>query len=139
MVQSFSLFSQEGKVVIDTLLIKKDSLVIDTILNQPRKISENAIDAKVTYSTSPDGYIKRDVINKNVILVKTAEVNYGEIEIKADSINIDMKTNLLFAIGRKDTAGDLIGKPVFKEGSQEFEADELTYNFKTRKALLRIL
>ena len=25
----------------------------------------------------------------------------------------------------------------FKEGSQEFEADELTYNFKTRKALIK--
>ena len=31
----------------------------------------------------------------------------------------------------------LLGKPVFKEGSQEFEADELTYNFKTRKALIK--
>jgi hypothetical protein len=137
MIQSFSLFSQEGKVVADTLLIHNDSLRADTLLNRPRKISVNAIDEKVTYSTSPEGYIKRDVINKKVVLVKDAEVNYGEIQIKADSINIDMKTNLLFAIGRKDTAGTIIGKPAFKSGSQEFDADELTYNFKTEKALIR--
>jgi len=137
MIQSFSLFSQEGKVVADTLLIQNDSLMTDTVPNRPRKISVNAIDEKVTYSTSPAGYIRRDVLNKKVILVNTAEVNYGSIQIKADSINIDMKTNILFAIGRKDTAGAIKGKPVFKEGSQEFEADELTYNFKTRKALIK--
>ena len=34
-----------------------------------------------------------------------AVVNYGEIEIKADSIVFDMNTNLLFAIGRRDTSG----------------------------------
>ncbi len=48
-----------------------------------------------------------------------------------------MKTNLLFAIGRKDTTGKVIGKPSFKEGTNEFESDELTYNFKTRKALIK--
>lgn len=137
MIRVFSLYSQEGNKVTDTLLIRMDSLRTDTILNSPRKISANAIDAKVTYSTSLEGYIKRDLINKKVTLVNKAEVTYGEIEIKADSILINMKTNLLFAIGRRDTSGKVIGKPEFKEGSQEFTADELTYNFKTRKALIK--
>ena len=137
MVQSLSLFSQEGKMVADTLLIQQDSVIVDTILTKPRKVSENAIDAKVTYSTSQEGYIKRDVINKKVTLVNTAVVNYGEIEIKADSIHINMRSNTLYAVGRKDTTGKVIGKPVFKEGSQEIEADELTYNFKTRRAIAK--
>jgi lipopolysaccharide assembly outer membrane protein LptD (OstA) len=135
MVQSFLLFSQEGKNVIDTLLIQKDSIVVDTILKSIRRPSSNALDKKVTY-TAVD-YRKVDIINKKVVLVGAARVNYGDIEIKADSIVIDMKTNLLFAIGRIDTTGKISGKPVFKEGSQEFEADELTYNFKTRKALIK--
>ena len=72
-----------------------------------------------------------------MVLVDAAVVNYGEIEIKADSIIFDMRTNLLFAAGRRDSTGRLTGTPVFKEGAQEFEADELTYNFKTRKALIK--
>ena len=48
-----------------------------------------------------------------------------------------MKSNLLFAAGRTGYHRQNFGKPVFKEGSQEFEADELTYNFKTKKALVR--
>jgi len=135
MFQSFSSFSQEGKNIVDTLLVQNDSVIVDTILTKPRKVSSNAIDSKVTYSSV--GYKKVDLKNKKVVLVDQAKVNYGEIEIKADSILINMNTNLLFAIGRKDTTGKIIGKPQFKEGSQEFEADELTYNFKTRKALIK--
>jgi hypothetical protein len=135
MVQSFLVFSQESKSPIDTLIIKKDSISIDTIFPNILRPSSKAIEQKVTYSTS--GYIRRDIINKKVYLVESAVVNYGETEIKADSIVFNMKTNLLFAIGRADTTGKIIGKPAFKEGSQEFTADELTYNFITRKALIK--
>ena len=135
MVHSFLLFSQESKNVTDTLMTKKDSVIVDTIINKPKKASSNAINSKITYSAA--GYKKVDIINKKVILVQAAIVNYGEIEIKADYILINMKTNLLFAIGRRDTTGKIIGKPHFKEGTQEFDADELTYNFKTRKAIIR--
>ncbi len=135
MVQSFSLFSQEGKMVTDTLLIKKDSVITDTVLMKLRRPASSAIDSKITYKAAE--LIKRDIINKRFILVKNAEINYGDLEIKADSIVINMKTNLLFAIGRRDTTGKITGKPAFKQGSNQFESDELTYNFKTRKALIK--
>ena len=135
MVQTFVLFSQEGNEVLDTMLVRQDTLLNDTIPDNILKPSPNAIDKQVTYKAA--GYIKRDIKNKRVILVKDAVVNYGEIEVKADSIAFDMSTNLLFAIGRKDTSGQVIGSPVFKEGQQEFESKELTYNFKTKKAVVR--
>jgi hypothetical protein len=135
LAQSFSVFSQKGKMVMDTILIQQDSVITDTILTNLRPASPNAIDAKVTYSAV--GHIKRDIVNKKMYLIETAVVNYGDIEIKADSIVFDMNTNLLFAIGRIDTAGKVTGKPSFKEGAQVFDADQLTYNFKTRKALIK--
>ena len=135
MVQSFSLFSQEGKTVADTLVIQNDSVKADTVLLKVLKPSAGAIDSKITYKAVE--LIKRDIINKRFILVKNAVINYGDLEIKADSIVINMKTNLLFAIGRRDTTGKVQGKPAFKEGSNTFESDELNYNFKTRKALIK--
>jgi hypothetical protein len=134
LVQSFYLFSQESKSVTDTLLIKKDSVLTDTVL-KVRKPSTNAIDSKITYKAAE--LIKRDIVHKRFILVKNAVIDYGDLEIKADSIVINMNTNLLFAVGRRDTTGKVNGKPSFKEGSNEFESDELTYNFKTRKALIK--
>jgi len=135
LVQTFSLFSQEGKSVTDTLVIQKDSVRTDTVLIKVRKPSKSGIDSKITYKSAE--LVKRDIINKRFILVKNAVINYGDLEIKADSIVINMKTNLLYAIGRRDTTGKITGKPSFKQGSQEFEADEITYNFKTRKALIK--
>jgi lipopolysaccharide export system protein LptA len=133
MIQTFLLFSQEGKKVRDTLLVQNDTIKVDTIVTKPKKTSKGTIDAKVTYSAA--GYKKVDVINKIVVLVQNAVVNYGEIEIKADSILINMAANTLFAIGRRDTTGKVIGKPVFKEGTQEINADQITYNFKTKRAV----
>ncbi len=133
MVQTFVLFSQEGNNVLDTLSINKEPG--DTIIPHILQPSKNGIDKEVTYKAA--GYIKRDIVNKRVILVKDAVVNYGDLEIKADSIAFDMSTNLLFAIGRKDTSGTVVGSPSFKEGSQEFESKDLLYNFKTRKAVVR--
>ena len=100
-----------------------------------RGISPNAIDKQVTYSASD--YIKNDLVNKRAYLVRSAVVNYGDIEIKADSIVFNMATNLVYAVGTKDSTGKVVGKPVFKSGSQEFEADTIWYNFKTKKARIR--
>ena len=135
LVQSFSLFSQEDRAVIDTLIIKNDSLKADTVSTKVLKASKSAIDSKLTYKAVT--VIKRDIINKRFTLIKNAVIDYGDIEIKADSIVINMNTNLLFAIGIRDTTGKVSGKPSFKEGSNQFESDELTYNFKTRKALIK--
>ena len=129
------MFSQEDKTVTDTLVIQNDSVKADTVLLKVRKASAGAIDSKITYKAAE--LIKRDIINKRFILVKNAVINYGDLEIKADSIVINMKTNILFAIGRRDTTGKVLGKPAFKEGSNAFESDELNYNFKTRKALIK--
>ena len=129
------MFSQEDKTVTDTLVIQNDSVKADTVLLKVRKASAGAIDSKITYKAAE--LIKRDIINKRFILVKNAVINYGDLEIKADSIVINMKTNILFAIGRRDTTGKVQGKPAFKEGSNAFESDELNYNFKTRKALIK--
>ncbi len=135
MVQTFSVFSQESKLNIDTIQIKRDSLSADTMLKGLRRVSPNAIAEQVTYSAS--NYIKNDLVGKRAYLVRSAKVNYGDIEITADSIVFDMATNLVYAVGTKDTTGKVVGKPVFKSGSQEFESDTIWYNFKTKKARIR--
>jgi lipopolysaccharide assembly outer membrane protein LptD (OstA) len=129
MVLCSVLFSQEKKTPVDNTLVIKDSLVADTTL-KAKTPSPNAIEQQITFNAA--GYRKNDFINKKVYLVKDATVNYGEIILKADSIVMNMESGLVFATGRKDTTGTIIGSPVFKEGAEEFESKELTYNFKTK-------
>lgn len=134
-MKTFSLLSQEANTVTDTLKIRLDSLRLDTINLLVRKPAPGGIESRITYKA--EDFIKRDIINKRFILVKNAVIDYGDLEIKADSIVINMNTNLLFAIGRRDSTGKVTGKPAFKEGSNAFESDELTYNFKTRQAYVK--
>jgi hypothetical protein len=115
----------------DTISSARDTIRTDSVRAVRKK--GTSIESQVTYTSQ--GYIRRDVVNKKVFLVKNAKVNYGDIEIKADSILINMAANTLFAIGRRDTSGKIVGKPVFKQGDQEIAADNLLYNFKTKKAI----
>ena len=133
MVQFISLFSQEGKSVADTNIVRRDTLVKDTLSTTIKKISPNAIDKQVKYTSR--GLKRNDLVNRRAILTEEAKVNYGDLEITADSIVFDMAKNTVFATGRKDTTGKVIGKPVFKQGSQEIESDSLLYDFVTRKAI----
>ena len=137
MVRTFSMFSQESKPFMDTLLVQQDTLSADTVMKDLRGISPDAIDQEVTYNAV--GYIKSDLVNKRTFLVRSAVVKYGDIEIKADSIIFNMSTNLVYAVGTRDSTGKAVGKPVFKSGSQEFEADTIWYNFKTTQARIRTL
>jgi hypothetical protein len=133
MVQFISLFSQENNSVPDTNLVKQDTLVSDTIKRSLKQLSPDAIDKQITYKSA--GRKRNDLINKRAILIDQAEVTYGDIQIKADSIVFDMRENTVFATGRSDSTGKVKGSPVFKQGSQQLEADSLLYNFVTRKAV----
>jgi len=131
-----SLFSQRRILVPDSLQIRSDSTVTDTIRGL-LKISPDAIEKQVTYTAS--GYIKNDLINKKATLVGEAVVNYDNIKITADSIEFDMETNQVFAVGLKDSTGQIIGKPVLEIGAQKYDADTLRYNFKTGVGVVKLL
>jgi lipopolysaccharide assembly outer membrane protein LptD (OstA) len=133
-VQCLVLYSQEGKPVFDSIRSPRPILLADTIFRKPG-ISKDAIDLPITHTAK--GYRKTDLINKKVYLVGEGEVKYGDITLKADSIVLNMETGVVYAIGRKDTTGKLVGSPDFKQGTEQFNSKELNYNFKTKKGLIR--
>lgn len=133
--RSLLLSGQERKSAADTLILRPDSVAYDTVPANVKKNSPDAIDLKVVYSATAKRKI--DFKNQKVTLIEAATVTRGEMEIKADSIVVNMRDNTLFARGRPDTTGKTVGKPVFKDGAQQFDADELTYNFKTKQAYVR--
>ena len=63
-------------------------------------------------------------------------VKYSDIDLSADEIHMDMKESLVYAVGRRDTADELVGSPVFKDKSGEYESKTMTYNFKTEKGFI---
>lgn len=105
---------------------KPDALAGDTT-----KISKDALEAEVLYSAEDS--IRFEVDSQMVYLFGKAKVNYTDVELKANYIELSLKKNIVYAIGVPDSAGNITGKPEFKDGDQEFKSDKITYNFETKK------
>jgi hypothetical protein len=114
----FFLFPQEKNIIPDSARVRQDTVAKDTILKKTR-IAAGAVDKTITYGAK--GYRKSDMVSKKVYLVDDAVVTYGDITLKADSIVLNMDTKTIFAIGRKDSTGKLVGSPNFKQGSEAFD------------------
>ena len=134
MIHFSGLISQTVKSVSDSVIVRNDSIIADTTSIQLRAVSPNAVESRITHNAK--GYRKNDFINKRVYLVGEAEVNYGDVNLKADSIVLEMETGLVYAIGRPDSTGKIIGSPVFVQGTETINAKELIYNFNTGRAFI---
>jgi lipopolysaccharide assembly outer membrane protein LptD (OstA) len=122
--------------IADSLLSGSSLTLQDTAgAKAPLVISPDAVDEPIIYNA--EGYMKTDLRTRKVSLVQNAKVTYGTIELTADSIVLDMETGSVYATFRPDSAGKPAGLPKYKDGSEEFESKELTYNFKSKKGVIR--
>lgn len=110
----------------DSLKISVDSLNSEVIKG----------DIETTIKYSANDSITMDVINQIVTLYGKAQIIYGSIELTASYIEINYLTNIITALGSKDSTGMMTEKPVFKDGGDTYETDDMKYNFKTRKAII---
>ena len=119
-----------SSAIPDSLRISKnDSLVSDSIASE----QTNGFDAEIEYTAEGDITF---IGTSKVIMSKNAQVKYKDIDLKAAYIELNMDSNLVYAVGKPDSTGAIAGKPVFKQGEQEFEADQIRYNFKTKKGIV---
>jgi lipopolysaccharide assembly outer membrane protein LptD (OstA) len=131
-----------GEALVAAPFILANEMIADELASQqdtagaklPLLISAEAVDEPIIYNA--EGYMKTNLRTKKVSLVQNAKVTYGTIELTADSIVLDLETGSVYATGRIDSMGKMIGKPIYKDGSEEFESKELTYNFKSKKGVI---
>ena len=65
-----------------------------------------------------------------------SKITYGDIDMTAATISMDMDSSQVHAIGVPDSVGELTGSPVFKDESGEYESRVMKYNFKTRRGYI---
>lgn len=68
-----------------------------------------------------------------VYLFGNAWIVYEDIRLEADYIDISFDSKVLTAHGLPDSTGRIAGKPLFKQGADEFRAEHLRYNFNTKR------
>ncbi|MEI7422771.1 MAG: putative LPS assembly protein LptD [Prolixibacteraceae bacterium] len=128
-----SLSSKEiYKPLRDSLpAIKRDSISLDSL-----KIKKPSEDFDATVEYTADGKITMQNSKNKIFMYKNAKVKYKDIELTADYIELNRDSNLIHATGLRDSTGTIVGKPLFKQAQQEFQADELRYNFLTKKGIV---
>ena len=97
----------------------------------PKIISSNAITSVVKYSARDS--VVHDLQNRYTYLFGDAVVQYEDMELRADYIEIDFEHNELHACGVADSNGAMHGYPVFSQGDAHYNAREIMYNFNTQK------
>jgi hypothetical protein len=127
----------------ETLTIKKDSLTsipTPTASTDTTKIPNDSTavqkkgDIETTINYSATDSIVSSLDGKMIWLYGDAKITYGIIELAADKIIIDYANNTLTANGTRDSLGQRIGFPVFKNGSEVYETRDIVYNFKSKRA-----
>jgi hypothetical protein len=78
-----------------------------------------------------------DAAASKVYLYHKAKVDYTNLSLTAEYIEIDLVKNVAFAKGIPDSTGRLKGKPVFTQGAEKYEANSMTYNFKSKRAKIQ--
>ena len=123
--------AQETDLPQDSISLFVDTLTasVDTIA-QPKK---SVIDAEISYQAA-DSIVFFS--NGKGFLYGAGTVNYKEIELKADYIEMDMDSAQVYAVGVADSLGNVNGNPVFKEGSDTYESRSIKYNFDTKKGYI---
>ena len=72
----------------------------------------------------------------HAVMFGGSKILYGDIDMTASQISMDMDSSQVHAIGVPDSVGELIGSPVFKDNSGEYESREMKYNFKTKRGYI---
>lgn len=93
-------------------------------------------DIKTTIAYNAEDSIYFDVINRKILLYGDAQIEYGEIKLVADFIELDWVNNMLTARGVPDSTGKIVGKPVFTDAGEEYQTETIRYNFRTRRAYI---
>ncbi len=126
---------QSDTIVADSMNLEvaiSDSLSVDTLAADT--VKKSFIEAPIIYNAEDSIVVSFD--GQKVYLYNNAKVTYEQIELTAYYIDLNLETKEIYAEGLVDSTGTMVQKPVFKQGSDEYESETMRYNFETEKAFI---
>ncbi|TAF09541.1 MAG: LPS-assembly protein LptD [Flavobacteriia bacterium] len=130
-----SVFSQENPALNTVTLSKTDlKKVKDSTSTKVDTTKKNKPFLDGVVNMKSKDYEKLDQKKKTVTLHNEAEIYYTDFELKAGRIVLDYEKNLVYAGRLKDSAGNYIQRPVFKQGDNVVEPDSIIFHTKSKRA-----
>lgn len=99
------------------------------------KISKDSLDAPLKYAAEDSAVVR--IKDKKILLYGKTKTDYKDITLTAPKVEVDQQTQIVTAVNRKDSSGEVIETAHFKSGESEFTSDTIRYNFKTQIGLTK--
>jgi hypothetical protein len=131
--------SSFGIGVVSAQPVKEDTMKASISKNDTTKRTTiTSIDTLVNY-TAKDSIIY-SLSTRYMNLYGNSELQYQTINLKSERVNINWDDATLVAYGIADTVkvDSVIGKPIMRDGGDEYHGDQVRYNFQTRKGKITI-
>jgi hypothetical protein len=110
---------------------------VRTIMDSSQITGKDAIQDPIEYAAKDSVVYYLYDYDTVVYLYKEGNIKSLSMEVKAGYIEGSLKDKTIFGRGYSDTAGQLMEKPVFKDGGEQFEMETLKYNFTSKKAFIK--
>lgn len=107
----------------------------DTTAKRPSRIRREKVDLdnQVVFN-SKDSMV---MIGRNTVyMYGDGTVDYGDLKLSAAEIKLNMDSSEVYAVGRQDSVGEMVGTPVFEEGGSSYESATMRYNFKSKRGYI---
>ena len=112
-----------------------DTSRVEQVTERPRVKTKNSLSGPVHYQSS-DSMIMMH--NGTAYLHGNGDLKYESMQLTSDYIRMNMDSSLIYARGVWDSLEyEWKGNPVFKDGKDEYETSEITYNIQTQKGYIR--
>ena len=136
--QRDSLFGAQ----LDSLITQKgdslegrgaDTIARDTVKEKKPQKPGAFLDDPIT-GKNKDSLVY-DVRNKMVYIYNEGDITYQNSNLKADYMQINMDTKMVYAYGKPDSleGKPIVTKPEFSEGDASYTMDTITYNLTSKK------
>ena len=104
------------------------------LISTTMALGQNTFQTQVVRSAVDS--VVQDMKSKVIHYYGDAVVKYEDITLEASYLEFDLNTNVVTAKGLPDSLGKLQGTPKFTQGETKFDAQEMSYNFQTKKGII---
>nr|WP_212895362.1 putative LPS assembly protein LptD [Capnocytophaga canis] len=128
--------NQNRRILLDSLKRTKDTLPKDSLSKDSMSKKSKSILEDVVRYKAKDSIVFNKTKN-SIILYNETQVQYTDIDITSGITNIKYDLAEVYAGRIKDSVGELVQHPVFKQGDDIIEPDSIRFNYKTQRAIIR--
>lgn len=123
-------------VAADTVATDVDTLTLQ-VADTVRRAKEAGLDKPISGKASDSLYY--DLRNKMVYIYEQGDVSYGDMNLKADFMNINLDNKNIYAYGKADTVdgAPVMTRSVFTQGTTTLNMDTITYNIESQRAKIK--